>query len=68
MNLKSNWNPKTDPAAVEGCSASTLEAQLRLAQSIIERQQREINSLKRNENALLRQARYLAGSVRLLGR
>jgi len=65
---KVKLEPKTDQAAVEGCSASTLEAQLRLAQSIIERQQREINSLKRNENALLRQARYLAGSVHLLGR
>jgi len=65
---KVKLEPKTDQSAVGGCSASTLEAQLRLAQSIIERQQREINSLKRNENALLRQARYLAGSVRLLGR
>ena len=65
---KVKLQPKTDQAAVERCSASTLEAQLRLAQSTIEQQQREINCLKRNETALLRQARYLAGSVHLLGR
>jgi len=41
--------PHTNQASLEGCSTSTLETQLCLAQSFIARQEQEINSLKCNK-------------------